>query len=49
MSKEKHIKKLEYLIERLKREPIDSMIGRVSKTIKIYNIMRKIKQLRRSK
>jgi len=49
MSKEKHIKKLEYLIERLKREPNGSMIGKVSKTIKIYNIMRKIKELKRSK
>jgi len=49
MSKEKHIQKLEYLLQRIEREPIDSMIGKVKKSVKVYRIRRKIKQLKKQK
>lgn len=49
MSKEKHIQKLEYLLQRIEREPVDSMIGKVKKSVKVYRIRRKIKQLRKQK
>lgn len=47
MNKEHHIKELEWAIEHIKKEPVKSWLGKVSKAYKIRKIKKKIDSLRK--
>lgn len=47
MNKEHHIQELEMAIEHIKKEPIKSWLGKVSKAYKIKKIKRKIESLKK--
>jgi predicted RNase H-like nuclease (RuvC/YqgF family) len=47
MNKKHHIEELEAAIERIKKEPASSWIGKLGKSIKIQKIERKIKSLKK--
>lgn len=47
MNKEHHIQELEAAIEHIKKEPVKSWIGHVSKSYKIKKIEKKIKSLKK--
>lgn len=49
MNKEHHIQELEMAIEHIKKEPIKSWIGKMSKAIKIRKIEKKIQSLKKQK
>lgn len=47
MNKEHHIKELEMAIEHIKKDPVKSWIGKISKSFKINKIEKKIKSLKK--
>lgn len=47
MNKENHIKELEMAIEDIKKQPIKSWLGKVSKAYKIKQIRKKIESLKK--
>lgn len=47
MNKEHHIQELEMAIEHIKKEPIKSWLGKVSKAYKIKKIKKKIESLKK--
>jgi hypothetical protein len=47
MNREHHIKELEIVIEHIKKEPVKSWLGKVSKAYKIQKIKRKIQSLKK--
>lgn len=49
MNREHHIEELEKKIDHIKKEPIKNWLGKVTKTIKIKNIQRKINSLKKKK
>ena len=49
MNKEHHIQELEMAIEHIKKEPVKGWIHKMSKSIKIRKIERKIQSLKKQK
>ena len=49
MNKQHHIEELEAAIEHIKKEPVSSWIGKISKSYKIRKIERKIQSLKKGK
>lgn len=49
MNREHHIEELEHRIEQIKKEPIKNWLGKITKMVKIKNIRRKIKSLKKNK
>ncbi len=49
LDKEHHIKELEAAIEHIKKEPVQSWIGKIGKSIKVGKIKRKIQSLKKGK
>lgn len=47
MNKEHHIHELEMAIEHIKKEPVRSWLGKVSKAYKIKKIKKKIQSLKK--
>lgn len=47
MNKEHHIKELEWAIEDIKKQPVKSWLGKVTKAYKIKKIQKKIDSLRK--
>ena len=49
MNKKHHIEELEMAIEHIKKEPIKSWLGKVSKAYKIKKIKKKIESLKKDR
>lgn len=49
MNKEHHIQELEMAIEHIRKEPIKSWLGKVSKAYKIKKIKKKIESLKKER
>jgi hypothetical protein len=47
MNKEHHIQELEMAIEHIRKEPVKSWLGKVSKAYKIQKIKKKIQSLKK--
>ncbi|MBN8686425.1 MAG: hypothetical protein J0M10_05385 [Chitinophagales bacterium] len=47
MNKEHHIKELEMRIEHIRKEPVKGWLGRISKSMKVRKIEKKIRSLRK--
>lgn len=47
MNKQYHIKELEAAIEHIKKEPVQSWIGKIGKSLKIQKIKKKIQSLKK--
>ena len=49
MNREHHIQQLEMAIEHIKKEPIKGWLGKISKSIKIRKVEKKIQSLKKQK
>lgn len=47
MNKEHHIKELEMRIEHIRKEPVKGWLGKISKSMKVRKIEKKIRSLRK--
>lgn len=47
MNKEHHIRELEMKIDHIRKEPIKGWLGRISKSVKIRKIEKKIRSLQK--
>ncbi len=47
MNREHHIKELEMKIERIRKEPVKGWLGKISKSMKVRKIEKKIRSLRK--
>ena len=49
MNKEHHIKELEMRIEHIRKEPVKGWLGRISKSMKVRKIEKKIMSLKKGR
>ena len=47
MNKQHHIKELEMKTEHIRKEPVKGWLGRISKSVKVRKIEKKIRSLRK--